>query len=352
MMFLGFRLLGCIAVARAIPETMRAAVSTGAAAAGDFSAVSVVDLPVPQPGFGEVLIKVTSSSVNPVDWKLLEYNLAESGPKILGFDVAGTVVGLGDGCRRLSVGDAVWADLGEGSLPFDIQLGAWAEYAIAKESQASLSPSSLSAEGAASLPLVALTDLQAFRMAGAPFAGNSNLTVVVTSGSGGTGIPAIQLARAYGAKRIITSSSSMHFTLLKGLGATDIVDYHTSTIWDTLANDSVDFVYDNYGAPGTADAAMPALRTGGSFVFLPGKGGAVSQNPKTGVTQFNFGLVDPSNYQDLDALADFANAGYLQPVIDQSFSLENIVQALNASFSGHVVGKVAVSVAHVHVSTV
>merc|ERR1712135_229549 len=222
--------------------------------------------------------------------------------------------------------------------------GAWAEYAVADESQVSLMPTTLDFPSAAVLPLVSLTDYQAFKKSGAPWLAKGNLTVVVTSGAGGTGITAIQLAKAYSATRIITASSPENFDLLKGLGATDVVDYHTSTIWDLLPENSVDVVYDNYGAPGTADAAMPSLRSGGVFIFLPGKGGSLSSSPKDGVTQIDFGLCDASRHEDLDALAEFVNLRELKPVISQTFALENVVQALEASFTGHAVGKISINI--------
>lgn len=242
----------------------------------------------------------------------------------------------------MKLGDEVWADLGLGLGGGAPELGAWADYALAEESQVGLKPTSMSFAEAGSLPLVALTDYQVFKKVGAPWVNRDNFTVVITSGSGGTGLPAIQLAKVFGASRIIVGASASHTALLKSLGATDVIDYHTSTIWAELANNSVDVVYDNYGAPGTADAAMPSLRTGGSFIFLPGKGGDLSKHPKEGVKQMSFGIVDPSHYEDLDALKVIVDGGHLKAIIQKSFPLEEIVTALNMSFAGHTVGKIGV----------
>lgn len=340
-------LLPCSALA---PKTMRAAVATGAGKSeGDFSKIKVMDRQVPQPGNGQVLIRVAASSVNPVDWKIMSSSvlnvLTLLGPKVMGFDVAGTIEAVGSGCSRLKIGDEVWADLGKSSILHPIQLGAWANYAVADESQVGLKSAEHNFTEAASLPLVALTDYQAFKKAGAPWTGRNNLTVVITSGSGGTGLPAIQLAKHFGAARIITASSPSNFQLLKSLGATDVFDYHKTTIWKELEDDSVDFVYDNYGAAGTADLAMPSLRPGGVFEFLPGKGGNVSKNPKTGVAQINYGLCDSSKHEDLDALKAIADVGHLKAVVKQSFALEDILGALNTSFTGHAVGKIGITMA-------
>jgi len=216
---------------------------------------------------------------------------------------------------------------------------------VENESQVGLKPHALNFTEAATLPLTALTDYQALKKAGSPWTGKKNLTVVITSGSGGTGVAAIQLAKAYGATRIITASSPSHTALLKQLGATDVIDYHKSTIWKELAEDSVDVVYDNYGAPGTADEAMPSLRSGGAFVFLPGKGGDISKHPKAGVKQINYGLCDSSKHEDLDALKAIVDGGNLKAVVQQTFNLDDIVKALDTSFAGHVVGKLAIDVA-------
>eukprot|EP00746_Dinoflagellata_sp_MGD_P027465 gnl/MRDRNA2_/MRDRNA2_164856_c0_seq1.p1 gnl/MRDRNA2_/MRDRNA2_164856_c0~~gnl/MRDRNA2_/MRDRNA2_164856_c0_seq1.p1 ORF type:complete len:372 (-),score=65.00 gnl/MRDRNA2_/MRDRNA2_164856_c0_seq1:145-1260(-) len=336
-------------------NTMRAVVATGRGSAdGDFSKVKLVsDHPVPEPGHGQVLIRVAASSVNPVDWKLLSSPVMTAATllssKVLGFDVSGTIEKVGNGCTRLKVGDRVWADLGESSVShLPLQLGAWAEYAVADESQVGLKPQSLSFQDAASLPLAALTDYQAFKKAGAPWKDRRNLTVVITSGAGGTGTPAIQMAKAYGASRIITAASASHITELKSLGATDVIDYHNNSIWDVLPADSVDVVYDNYGAPGTADLALPAIRTGGVFIFLPGKGGSTSKHAKAGVKEINYGLCDSSHHEDLDALKTLADAGHLKAVVDEIFPLESIFKALNASFAGHVFGKVAIDIVASH----
>eukprot|EP00445_Apocalathium_hangoei_P071312 CAMPEP_0204133260 /NCGR_PEP_ID=MMETSP0361-20130328/14994_1 /ASSEMBLY_ACC=CAM_ASM_000343 /TAXON_ID=268821 /ORGANISM="Scrippsiella Hangoei, Strain SHTV-5" /LENGTH=398 /DNA_ID=CAMNT_0051086285 /DNA_START=50 /DNA_END=1243 /DNA_ORIENTATION=- len=342
----------CVASAHGAftPKTMRAVVATGRGyGESDYSKIKVVsDQAMPQPSRGQVLIRVAASSINPVDYKLYS-SIAMSAltmfhPKVLGFDVAGTVEAVGEGCSRLKLGDDVWADLGKSSLTNPIQLGAWAEYAVADESQVGLKPAGLSFAEAASLPLVGLTDLQALRMAGAPWAGRQNLTVVVTSGAGGTGTPALQLAKAFGAARIVTSSSPKNFDLLKRLGATEAIDYHKGTIWDALAENSVDVVYDNYGAPGTADAAMKSLRPGGVFVFLPGKDGGNAKHPKAGVKEINYGLCDSSKHEDLDELKMLADAGKLKAVIGQSFKLKDIVNAFNMSLAGHAVGKIGIEV--------
>jgi len=135
--------------------------------------------------------------------------------------------------------------------------------------------------------------------------------------------------------------------LLKKMGATDVFDYHTTSIWKELGEDSVDIVYDNFGAPGTADAAMASIRSGGVFVFLPGKGGAISKHPKQGVKQIDYGLCDPSNHEDLDALMKIFVDIKVEVVVEDWWSINDsgLKGALERSMSGKAVGKIGLDIA-------
>jgi NADPH:quinone reductase-like Zn-dependent oxidoreductase len=113
----------------------------------------------------------------------------------------------------------------------------------------------------------------------------ANLTVVITSGSGGTGYLAIQMAKALGAARVITAATGAGpMAWVRACGADVVVDYMLHDIFDGLAPDTVDAVFDNYGGNGTADRAMASLKAGGTYLLLPhGNGqGALSKHPKVG----------------------------------------------------------------------
>eukprot|EP00939_MAST-03C_sp_MAST-3C-sp1_P005307 g5307.t1 len=202
--------LSSVSAYKNVPNKMRAVVATGTSSAPNVSAVVEYQTgrDVPKPSDGEILIAVNSSSVNPVDWKILEGGFPLKFPHILGFDVAGVVVAKGSlTSDRLKVNDQVWADLGKTWLLKGGELGAYAEYAIADESQVGLKPKSMSFGDAAVIPLCGLTTLQAFaQMKKAVDASEWPLkTVVVTSGSGGTGMIGIQMAKAYGATKVVTA---------------------------------------------------------------------------------------------------------------------------------------------------
>merc|ERR1711871_1149411 len=120
-----------------------------------------------------------------------------------------------------------------------------------------------------------------------------------------------------------------------------VVDYHQQDLFSALQNETVDIVYDNYGAPGTADRAMPKLRAGGTFIFLPGKGGSLSKHPKHGVRQINYGLMLPSK-NTLDELLSMYKAGTLRRHVQHSYSLANVSAAFDESSTGTVAGKLAI----------
>jgi NADPH:quinone reductase-like Zn-dependent oxidoreductase len=293
----------------------------------------------PSPKEKEVLIKVFASSVNPVDWKITESAWQPmTFPLTLGFDVAGEVVAVGSSTSRIKVGDKVWVDLARATDTMG-HLGAYAEYAVALEEQVGIKPASLSFEEAASLPLVALTSYEALTNFTPAGYWDKKPSVFVTSGSGGTGFLAIQMAKAFGASSITTCTSTENIDFVKSLGADVVFDY-TKEDWSKLMNESsVDFVYDNYGED--PDAMMRVLKSGtGELVTIAGK---TSTHPKAGVKQHSF-LTDSSNYATLDAIGALVTGGKVKPVVQASFKLEKLPAAFDVSKKGGVVGKLGICV--------
>jgi len=271
----------------------------------------------------------------------LESGLAHALKKVLGFDVSGEVAALGPGCGRLRVGDQVWADLGMmGVEEKVVQLGAFAEYAIAYEHQVGLKPTGLNMTQAGVVPLVGLTALQALEDAKSQSWAGQNKSVLVTSGSGGTGIMLVQMAKYFKAGWLISVTSTKHIEFVKSLGADQVIDYTTTNLWDVIPDDSLDAVIDNIGLKGYSDQAMKKLRVGGYLILIQGN---LSSTPKPGVRQ-QVMLCDPSNYQDMDKMKAMVDAQKLRSFVDTSFELHEISQAYNLSHSGSVVGKVAIAI--------
>jgi|EP00927_Polykrikos_kofoidii_P008807 NADPH:quinone reductase-like Zn-dependent oxidoreductase len=353
--------------ATSLPATMRA-VRTSGACGPPFSCVGVVPVKTPAlPGEGEVLIRVHATSVNPSDVDRVEAGVCQSG---CGADVAGTIVSCPT-CKRLKEGDAVWA-LGN---------PAYAEYIKLPESMVALKPESLDFHSAGTIPEAGLTSYLSLKRTGAlpgepiargsPWAtGNfSNLTVLVTAGAGGTGVMGIELAKAWGAKHIVTSSTGVEgIAFVKSLGATFVVDYHVQNIFDALPENSVDIVYDNYGAEGTADKAMRAIRPGGMYLMLPHGDcfGAktqgppcISDHPKEGVRQLNYATgadFEEYGFQGLNDMKDLFDAKLLSPRIAQTFAFQDVAKAFAASAGsgsggvGHHHGKISITVAEADVT--
>jgi len=287
-------------------------------------------------------------NVNPVDHKIVEIaGIAWQYPHKLGIDVAGVVTRVGPGCSRLRVGDEVWGEAT--SLSETISTGGtYAQYATVSESILGLKPKSLSMIEAGSMPMVALTGYDTLSWAaGGPKFLSGNVTVLVLGGSGGTGHMGIQLAKAMGARKVITTCSSTHTEFVKQLGADQVIDYHKQNYYDVLPLDSVDVIYDCVGQKGTGDHALPLLKKHGHFATLL-MDGAPSMKAK--LKRFDVYTKQPlciagcSHYDRIDDVAKLVELGKLKVHIDATYALEDIKNAFNHSIAGHTTGKVALQV--------
>ena len=176
---------------------MRAAVTE---AFGGVERIAVRDVPKPQPGPGEVLVRVRAASMNPLDCKLREGKLRfiyrVTPPFVLGFDLAGEVEAVGPGVTRLRPGDAVFGST--------MRPGAHAEHAVAAEELLLPRPSRLSFEEAAAIPAAAMSALQALRDEARLRAGQH---LLVNGAGGGIGTFAVQIAKAWGARVTAVASA-------------------------------------------------------------------------------------------------------------------------------------------------
>lgn len=345
--------------AAGVPATMRLVKTTSilGCQAPFTSCVEVSTVATPKPSEGQALIGVKASSVNPSDVDTVE---APGGCfKGCGADVSGVVVAC-PGCKRLKVGDEVWTLAGP----------AYADYVLGPETGIALKPASLSFAEASTIPEVGLTSLLCLKRTGSPpgspfpvaspWQDRKNVSVLITAGSGGTGFMGIELAKAYGADHILTSATGADgIAFVKSLGATFVVDYKVQDIFDALPADSVDIVYDNYGAEGTADKAMKVLRPGGVYLMLPHGECFVmktqgppclSANPKKGVTQYNYDTASDAAHglEGLDELSSLFKQGLLSAHIDKSFKLTDAALAFNYSAGpgdggvGNHIGKISI----------
>jgi len=321
-----------VAYATALPSQMKAVQASGTPCEKpDWTCISEKTVEVPRPGAGQMLVAMKGASVNPINVDLVE-PLCTPLPfpcskGTIGNDGSGVVVETK--CDGFAVGDEVWA-LG----------GQYAEYAVVSCATAGLKPKKLSFVDAGTIPVVGSTSLQCLQAAG-PL---TNLTVVVTSGQGGTGFMGVQLAKALGASHVVTAATGEGIALMKKLGADTVIDYHKQDLFDALDDDSVDVVYDNFGLPGTADKAMHAIRSGGVFMILfGGNAGKPSDHPKSGVRQLPSCRTKDMGKTELDTLASLFDAGKLQShTMSPTYSLSEVPQAFTRLLSHGVLGKIAI----------
>ena len=318
---------------------MKAAVIDGY---GGGERVVVREVEAPRPGPGQVLIRVRAAGVNPIDWKIRsgQMRLVKRAPlpAVLGFDAAGEVAQIGPEVSRFVPGDEVYGLL-------DSPLGgAYAEYAVARESSLAPKPHSLSFEEAAAVPLAGLTALQALRDRGELAPGER---LLVNGAAGGVGHFAVQIGASFGA-HVTGVASGGNQDLVLGLGAERAIDYEKVDF--TGEDAAYDVVFDAAGSRTFDDCTAVLARDGGIYVTTqPGLrlwiwiaitklGGLASHGRRA-----RFILTRPSG-RDLDVLGHLANSGKLRPAVGRVYPLDEIERALAASETGHARGKLVVRI--------
>ncbi|RKT79713.1 NADPH:quinone reductase-like Zn-dependent oxidoreductase [Terracoccus luteus] len=296
---------------------------------GDPSVLSLTEVPDPKVGPGEVLIRVRSASVNPVDWKIvagyLDPLMNVDLPAIPGWDVSGVVEQVGLDTPEFEVGDEVMAYARKDW----VKGGSYAELVAAPVRTVAKKPAALDWHQAAGLPLAGLTAYQLLTRLGT----KSGDTVLVHAAAGGVGILAVQIAKALGA-RVIGTASERNHDVLRDLGVEPVT--YGEGLADRvreLAPDGVDVVTDFVG--GVLDVTTAVLAEGGRH-------GSVVE----GEVQQSGGLymwVRP-DADDLAALGALVDEGKLTVPVASVFPLERTADAFTESATGHVRGKVVISV--------
>ena len=284
-----------------------------------------LDVPVPDPGPDQLLVGVAVAGVNPGDWRLRRGEYGHEGPAVLGREVAGTVVALGEGVTGFAVGDEVF-----GGCPG--MVGGWAEQALVTASFAAHRPDGVSASDAAALPVAAGTAYDALDALALP----AGATLLVNGAGGGVGIPTVQLARARGLHVVGTASEAKQ-DLLAELGATAVVGGHPQVADHVraAAPHGVDGVFDLVGGD--------ALRTVAALVADPAKLRSVAD--KALVEELGGRAVDRDRSTAvLTELARLVVEGTLDPHVTDVYPFDEARAALAEVESGHATGKVAIRI--------
>ncbi len=321
--------------------------------------LNVVQRPEPRPGPGEALIRWRAFSLNYRDLLLVrgQYNPRLRFPFVPLSDGAGEVVEVGPGVTRLKAGDRVagcfmqaWIEGGLNDAKARSALGGGisgilAEYGTLSAEGLVHFPAHLSFEEAATLPCAGVTAWHALVRAGHVKAGDS----VLTQGTGGVSLFALQFARVLGARVLITSSSDAKLERTRQLGAHETVNYRTTPEWDRWARErtggaGVDHLVELGGA-GTLPRSFQAVRTGGQISLigvLTGNAGEVNPLP---VLMKNLRVqgIYVGSREMFEAMNRAIALHQLRPVIDRVFPMTDVRAALRHQESGAHFGKICLS---------
>jgi NADPH:quinone reductase-like Zn-dependent oxidoreductase len=289
----------------------------------------VEEVPRPEPGATEVLVRVQAAGVNPVDWTARAEPVAlDPPPFTLGWDVAGVVEEVAVGVNRFVPGDEVF-----GMPWFPREAAAYAEYVTAPSRHFARRPAGLTPVEAGALPLAGLTAWQVLIEVADVRPGQR---VLVTAAAGGVGHLVVQIAKARGAYVVGTASPAKHDFVL-GLGADEVIDYTATELVDAVGD--LDLVVDLIGGANSV-AAVPTLRPGGLLVPVTGSGDPAIDvaAAERGVRVARF-LVEP-DHVGLEALAALVDEGRLRVEIDTVFPFAEAAAAHRLGETDRTRGKI------------
>ena len=305
----------------------------------------------PTPADDQLLVKVRAASVNPLDWhfvegtpyfmRLMGVGLRKPKDTRLGVDFAGTVEAVGKNVTKFKPGDEV----------FGGRTGAFAEYVCVREGRAvALKPANITFEQAASVPIAAITALQGVRDKGKVQPGQK---VLINGASGGVGTFAVQIAKAAGAD-VTSVCSTRNLDMVRSLGADHVIDYTKEDF--TKGDQRYDVILDNVANHSLSEFRR-VLNPDGRYVLIGGGGANEGRWLGPGLTQAVNAMVlskfvsqkmgmmlGDLNQKDLTALADLMESGKVTPVIDRTYKLSELPQAIEYLEQGHARGKVVIAV--------
>lgn len=296
---------------------------------------------IPDPAPDQVLIQIVASSVNAADWHkstgtpyIARTVAGLTRPKnpIPGADVAGIVVAVGDDVTRFEVGDEVFGDTG---------YGAYAEFAVASPQALAYKPAGIGFEEAAATPLAALTALQGLRDLGGVEEG---MRVVVNGASGGVGTFAVQIAKALGAE-VTAVCSTNKVDMVGSIGADRVIDYTAQDFVEVVQEQHV--LLDNAGTRPwketsrvLADDGINVTIAGPKHAWLGPLRNLIARKVASRFDNRRFTwFVAEMNQDDLETLGGMLASGQIRPVIEATYPLDRVPEALRAVGEGHSIGK-------------
>lgn len=318
--------------------------------------LELVDISIPNIKENEVLVEIHAAGVNLLDSMIktgafkifLPYKL----PVINGHDMAGKVIKVGSKIKSFKVGDEVYSRVS------DFKIGTFAEYIAVNENDLAIKPKNISMEEAASIPLVALTVLQAFEKANV----KKGQKIFIQAGSGGVGSIAIQIAKHIGAK-VATTTGTSNLELVKNLGADYIIDYKKEDFADVL-ND-YDFVLHSNRDKVVLEKSLKILKPTGNLITLTGPPTLefakelnlpwytkllmklLSASPKKLAKKLNvnfYFLFMKANGKQLAEITQLIESDIVHPIIDKVYNFEQVNDAMAYVETGRAKGKVVIKI--------
>jgi NADPH:quinone reductase-like Zn-dependent oxidoreductase len=313
--------------------------------------LEIRDIKKPEPNDDQVLVKVRATSVNPYDWHFIRgtpyvmrammVGLTKPKDPRLGVDYSGTVEAIGKNVTQFKVGDEVFGGRG----------GAFAEYVCARADRSiTLKPANISFEQAACVSLAGLTALQGLRDGGHVQPGQK---VLINGASGGVGTFAVQIAKSFGAE-VTGVCSGRNVDLVRSLGADHVIDY---TKDDFMKGEQrYDVILDNVGTQ-PLSGFRRVLTPNGNYVMIGGGGpndgkwvGPMARPVKAMlmspfIKQKMGMFMAKQDKGDLNIMAEFMRSGKVTPVIDKTYPLSEIREAMRYLETGRARGKVIITVA-------
>ena len=301
----------------------------------------------PEPKDNQVLVKVHAASVNALDYRrfektstmgrFMEERLLKSINKVLGAGIAGRVESVGASVKQFQPGDEVFG--GSARL-----MGGFAAYACAGENELALKPANLSFEVTATVPVAALTALQALRDKGRIRAGQK---VLINGASGGVGTFAVQIAKSFGAQ-VTAVCSPRNLEMARSIGADHVIDYTKEDL--TQNGQRYDLILAVNGDRSILDYRR-ALSPSGIYVALGGSMAQIFQGmllgpmlSRIGSKKMGFMGIAKTNQKDLVFMGELLKAGKVVPVIDRCYPLSEVAEAIRYLVKVHARGKVVITV--------
>jgi NADPH:quinone reductase-like Zn-dependent oxidoreductase len=323
--------------------------------------LALEERPERPPGFGEARVRIEWVSLNRRDLMLVEgvYNPRQVLPIVPCSDGAGTVEALGEGCRRLKVGDRVVVHFFPGWIAGEPDMaklatalggpggdGALQQTLVIAEQALLRLPDSVSTQAAATLPCAALTAWSAV----VEFGGLRPGATVLTQGTGGVSLFAVQFAKMLGARVVATTSSEAKAAKLRELGADCVVDYRAEPDWARRARDlaggAIDLIVEVGGAD-TLDASLRLIRPGGTIALIGVLSGARAaiNLPLAVMRQVRLQGVTCGHRENFEAMLRAIAAHGINPVISHRFGLAEARAAFACMAANDHVGKIVIAMA-------